>query len=210
MMCVNFADTKADLTALTAANVEYLHFDVMDGSFVPNYAAGICMINGMRNDIPFDIHLMVDKPEVKLHYFDLRPGDAVSVHAETTPHLQRVLTALKSKGVLAGVALNPATPLCVLDYVLDTIDYVLIMTVNPGYSGQTLVEATLPKIKELKELLNQKGRADITIQVDGCVNFENARRIKELGAGNFVSGDGIFRKDMTITEAVNRLRQSIK
>ena len=213
LMCVDFADTKKDLDALSRAKIEYLHFDIMDGSFVPNYALGPCMVDGLRGktDIAFDIHLMVERPEQKTPYFNLYAGDAVSVHAESTVHLQRVLAGLKNAEMTVGVALNPATPLDMLDYVCDVIDFVLIMTVNPGYAGQKMVPATLEKITRTREYLDAKNRGDVMIQVDGNVSFENAVRMAQAGAGNFVAGTaGLFRKDMTIEEAAARLRECIK
>lgn len=213
LMCVDFADTKKDLDALSRAKIEYLHFDIMDGAFVPNYALGPCMVDGLRDrtDIPFDIHLMVERPEQKIPYFKLQPGDAVSIHAESTVHLQRALAGLKNAGSTAGVALNPATPLQMLDYVWDIVDFVLIMTVNPGYAGQKMVPATLEKIARTREYLDGKGRRDAVIQVDGNVSFENAVRMAKAGAGNFVAGTaGLFRKDMSIEEAAARLRECIK
>ena len=212
-MCVDFADTKKDLDALSRAKIEYLHFDMMDGAFVPNYALGPCMVDGLRDktDIAFDIHLMVERPEQKIPYFNLRAGDAVSVHAESTVHLQRVIAGLKNAGMTAGVALNPATPLIMLDYVWDVIDFVLIMTVNPGYAGQKMVPATLEKITRTREYLDGKGRGDLTIQVDGNVSFENAVRMAGAGAGNFVAGTaGLFRKDMSIEEAAVKLRECMR
>ncbi len=213
LMCVDFADTKKDLQALSRAGIEYLHFDIMDGAFVPNYALGCCMVDGLRGrtDIPFDIHLMVERPEQKIPYFKLQPGDAVSVHAESTAHLQRVLAGLKNEGMTAGVALNPATPIQALDYVWDVVDFILIMTVNPGYAGQKMVPATLQKITNVREYLDAKGRSDVMIQVDGNVSFENAVRMAKAGAGNFVAGTaGLFRKDMSIEEAAAHLRECIR
>jgi ribulose-phosphate 3-epimerase len=213
LMCIDFADTKKDLDALSRAKIEYLHFDIMDGAFVPNYTLGPWVVDSLRGrtDIAFDIHLMVERPEQKIPYFKLQPGDAVSVHAESTVHLQRVLAGLKSAGILAGVALNPATPLQMLDYIWDIIDFVLIMTVNPGYAGQKMVPATLEKITQAREYLDAKGRGDCLIQVDGNVSFQNAVRMAQAGAGNFVAGTaGLFRKDMSIGEAAARLRECIK
>ncbi len=213
LMCLDFADTKKDLQALGNAKIEYLHFDIMDGSFVPNYALGCCMVDSLRGktDIPFDIHLMVERPEEKIPYFNLLPGDAVSVHAESTVHLQRVLAGLKNQGILTGAALNPATPIGMLEYVLDVIDFVLIMTVNPGYAGQKMVPATLEKISRTREYLDGKNCANVVVQVDGNVSFENAVKMARAGAGSFVAGTaGLFRKDMTMEEAAARLRECIR
>ena len=213
LMCLDFADTKKDLDALKAAKIEYLHYDIMDGAFVPNYALGPCMVDSLRDKtgIAFDIHLMVERPEQKIPYFKLQAGDAVSVHAESTVHLQRVLAGLKNAGMEAGAALNPATPIDMLDFVWDVIDFVLIMTVNPGYAGQKMVPATLEKISRTRDFLDKKNRPDVLIQVDGNVSFENAVKMAAAGAGNFVAGTaGLFRKDMTIQQAAARLRECIK
>ncbi|BDF57519.1 ribulose-phosphate 3-epimerase [Christensenellaceae bacterium] len=212
VMCVNFADTKKDLCELEKAKIEYLHFDIMDGTFVPNYALGTGIIDSLRDqtDIAFDIHLMVTNPEQKINYFNLRRGDAVSVHAESTFHIQRILANLKDSGLFAGVALNPGTPIETLDFITDVIDFVLIMTVNPGFAGQKAVPSMLEKISRTKEYLLFKGRDDVTIQVDGNVSFENASKMKAAGADNFVAGtSGIFRRDMSIAEAAAKLHSSI-
>ncbi len=210
LMCINFADTKTDLAAMEAAGIDYLHFDIMDGAFVPNYALGVCMIDKLRGktSIPFDIHLMVERPELKIPYFSFKEGDAVSVHAESTVHLERVLQTLRSLGCKAGVALNPATPIDVLEYVLCAIDFVLIMTVNPGYAGQKLVEATLPKITATRKYLDSRGKTDVVIQVDGNVSFDNAERMAKAGAANYVVGTaGFFRNDMSMQDAAKELRK---
>jgi len=212
MMCVDFLDTKKDLEQLKEAKIEYLHFDIMDGEFVSNYAVGPCMIEGLREgtDIKMDIHLMVGHPERKIEYFNLQAGDAVSVHAETTAHLHRVVHGLKKRGVTVGAALNPATKIDVLEHVLDELDFVLIMTVNPGFARQKLVPVTLEKIASVRQYLDQHGYSNIIIQVDGNVNVENAVKMKAAGADNFVCGTaGLFRKDMDIVTAAKVLREAL-
>ena len=132
--------------------------------------------------VPADIHLMVKNPERHLHLFDLRPGDVVSVHQESTVHLQRALSAIRAAGAKAAVALNPATPLCAIEDVLPDLDMVLLMTVNPGFAGQKLVPATLPKIARLRAMLDSAGYPQVRIEVDGNVSFENAVRMRQAGA----------------------------
>lgn len=213
MMCVDFLDTKKDLSQLAAAGIEYLHFDIMDGEFVANYALGPGMIDRIRkgSEIAIDIHLMVERPERKLAYFELRQGDAVSVHAEATPHLQKILQDLKSRGITAGAALNPATPADVLRHVLDVLDYVLIMTVNPGFAGQQLVPATIEKIRTTRAFLDQAGYPEIKIQVDGNVSVANAIKMKQSGADNFVCGTaGLFKPDGDLAAAAKIMRQAIE
>lgn len=212
MMCANFLDIQSDLIALKEAGVEYLHFDIMDGSFVPNYTLGPCFLNALREytGITYDIHLMVEKPEDKLKFFDLRRGDYVSVHVEATRHIQRVLAAIQGAGAVPGVALNPGTPVASIEDVLPDIGFVLVMTVNPGYAGQKLVPQMLDKITRMKEFLAQKGYPHIPIQVDGNVSFENAEKMRKAGADIFIAGSsGLFVKGMGILEAARRLRGAI-
>ncbi len=212
VMCMDFYNLSKQIDALESAGIEYLHFDVMDGDFVPNITLGPCVIDALRGktNIKFDIHLMVDRPEEKLEFFQISMGDYVSVHAESTRHLQRVLARIREKGGHPGVALNPATPISVLEEVMDDIDFVLVMTVNPGFAGQKLVESGLKKIKKVRELLDHAGRADVKIQVDGNVNVEHARKMRLQGADIFVGGtSGLFLVHQTIEESAETLRETI-
>jgi ribulose-phosphate 3-epimerase len=212
IMCANFANLGRDIQELEAAGVEYLHFDIMDGSFVPNYTMGPDIMRALRKitDIPFDVHLMIDKPQDKLSYFEFQKGDLVSVHQEATVHLQRTLMKIRETGAGAAVALNPATPLSVIEDVLDDINAVLIMTVNPGYAGQKLVPSTLGKISRLRAMLDASGHSDVEIEVDGNVSFENAVRMRDAGASIYVAGtSSIFIKNMSIPDASKKLRGCI-
>ena len=159
VMCIDFYRMADELSALEKAGVEYLHFDIMDGHFVPNITLGPCVVDALRShtNIIFDIHLMVDRPEEKLDFFDISDGDYVSVHVESTNHLQRTLANIRAKGAHPGVAINPATPICVLEEIVDDIDFVLVMTVNPGFAGQKLVESGLKKINRVREFLDSAG-----------------------------------------------------
>lgn len=209
MMCADIMNLKSELEILEQAKIEYLHIDIMDGEFVPNYSMGKDYISALRKNtkIPLDIHMMVNKPEVKLSYLDLQAGDAVSIHIESSVHIQRVLSDLKSKGIMTGVAYNPATGLETLKYVADVIDYVLIMTVNPGYAGQKLVPLCLDRIKEARKIMDSLGKNQVLIEVDGNVSFKNAKIMKEKGADIFVVGSSsIFDKSQNMTEAINKFR----
>ena len=212
VMCIDFYRMADELSALETAGVEYLHFDIMDGHFVPNITLGPCVVDALRahTNIIFDIHLMVDRPEEKLDFFDISDGDYVSVHVESTNHLQRTLANIRAKGAHPGVAINPATPICVLEEIVDDIDFVLVMTVNPGFAGQKLVKSGLKKIKKLSEFLDGAGRPEVKIQVDGNVNLENAKKMRLQGADIFVGGtSGLFQKNKTIEESVKALREVI-
>ena len=197
MMCADALNLGADAVALEKAVVQYFHYDVMDGDFVPNFMLGPDVIKAVRkvSTVPADIHLMVKNPERHLHLFDLRAGDVVSVHQESTIHLQRTLAAIRQTGAQAAVALNPATPLCTIEDVLPDIDMVLLMTVNPGFAGQKLVPQTLAKITRLRKILDESGYPHVRIEVDGNVSFENAVKMRAAGADLFVAGtSAVFRE----------------
>ncbi len=210
MMCADICALGDTLTLFEQQGIELLHIDIMDGDFVPNFTLGTDYCKSLKKvcAIPLDYHLMINEPEKKLDFFPIGQGDYVSVHAESTKHLQKVLTAIRAKGAKPMVAINPATPLCVLENVLDDIDGVLVMTVNPGFAGQKMVPATLKKISALRKLLDETGYSHVEIEVDGNVSFENARRMSDAGANIFVAGtSSVFVGDMTAN--IKHLRESI-
>ena len=213
MMCADPMKLSSTLEDFKKCGIEYLHIDVMDGAFVPNFTLGTdyCRILKKNTDIPLDIHLMINDPENKLSWFDFGEGDYVSVHAESTKHLQRALSYIKSRGAKPMVAINPATPIDVLEYVLDDICGVLVMTVNPGFAGQKMIPATLRKIRDLREYLDAKGYCDVEIEVDGNVSFANAVLMKQAGANIFVGGtSSVFSADGDICENIDRMRSSLE
>jgi len=213
IMCANFRNLEEDIRQLEKAGVEYLHFDIMDGSFVPNFTLGPDLMKAVREitRIPFDIHLMVQRPENHVALFDIRPGDLVSVHQEATVHLQRTLQKIKDAGGKAAAALNPATPIYSIEDVLEDLDAVLIMTVNPGFAGQKLVPATLDKITRMKRFLEEKGYGGVEIEVDGNVSYENAVKMRKAGADIFVAGtSSLFRKGVDIAASAEELRRCIE
>ncbi len=210
LMCCDFMNLKEQLDVFKNENIEYLHIDIMDGSFVPNFTLGVDFVNQIKKQtsIPVDIHFMINEPENKIDWFNLGEGDIVSVHAESTKHLQRVLTKIKEKSARAFVAINPATPIYMIEEVLDDIDGVLLMTVNPGFAGQKLIKSTIEKIKKLKSFLISAGKNNVEIMVDGNVSFENARMMSDAGADIFVAGtSSVFNGD--ISNGIKKLRQSI-
>lgn len=211
MMCANFRNLEKDVRILEEIGVEYLHMDIMDGHFVPNFTMGPDMLNSIRDmsKLPFDIHLMVEKPENFIDIFNLQEGDLVSVHQESTVHLQRVLQKISDKGARPAVAINPATPLIMIKHVLTDIDMVLIMTVNPGFAGQKLVPSTLEKIREIYDL-REKYNLKFAIEADGNISFENARKMRLAGTDIFVVGSSsLFNGKSTIKEASIKLREAI-
>ena len=207
MMCADFLNLGKDIRAFEELGIEYLHIDVMDGSFVPNYTLGTDYVSNLKeaSKIPLDIHLMIERPEDKLGWFDFGENDYVSFHYEATNHTQRVIREIKNRNAKAMLALNPATPLCVLEDVVCDLDAVLIMTVNPGFAGQALVVQTLDKIKRLREM-----HPDIEIEVDGNVSFENAVKMRKAGADIFVAGSSsVFSKHGTLESNTQKLRECI-
>ena len=209
MMCVDYARFTETLRTFEETGVELLHMDVMDGVFVKNYTLGTDFCRNLRKmtSVPLDLHLMITEPEWKIGWFDVQPGEWVSVHAEATSHLQRALAAVRSAGGVPVCALNPATPLGALDYVLDDIGAVLLMTVNPGFAGQKLIPAALGKIADCRRYLDERGRHDIRIEVDGNVSFENALKMRAAGADTFVAGSSSVFSGADIASNIEKLRR---
>ena len=212
MMCVDFAKMQETVDTFAREGVEYLHVDIMDGEFVPNFTLGVdfCQKLRMMSKIPLDIHLMITKPENKLEWFAPQPGEFISVHWESTVHMQRTLAKIHSFGAKTMVALNPATPITVIEEVLEDLDAVLLMTVNPGYAGQKIVPAAFDKIRRMRTFLDERGYSHVRIEVDGNVSFENAVKMRAAGADICVAGSSsVFSKDDTIENNIRVLRQSL-
>ena len=211
MMCADILTLRETLDVFAAEGIEYLHLDIMDGSFVPNYCLGTdyCKRIKAACNIPLDIHMMIEEPDRKLDWFAFGEGDFVSVHAESTKHLQRTLAAIRARGAKAMVAINPATPLSALEYVVDDLDGLLIMTVNPGFAGQKMVTSALDNIAAARAFLDAHGKTDAIVEVDGNVSFENAVKMRAAGADLFVSGSsGVFYGDLS--EGIAKMREILK
>ena len=214
MMCSDLTDLKETLKVFEEEGVEYLHIDMMDGTFVPNFGLGVDYIRGLRKltDIPLDLHLMIKDPEYKFQWIGIKDTDIVSIHYESTFQVQRALDYLKPYGCKRFLAINPATPVYVLEEVLDYIDGINLLMVNPGHAGQKIVPSTIKKAQRVVDFLRSEGREDIAIEVDGNITPENGRKLKDIGAGIFVCGtSAIFKGDVKkYKENIEVFRNNVK
>ena len=211
IMCIDWLHASKQLKILEEQSIDYLHWDVIDGRFAPDFTMGSSIINKFRanSSRPSDYHLMVEEPSQLFDNFSITPGDIFSVHQECCRNLHRDLLSLRKKGARVGVALNPGTSLEVLDYVIEDIDVILIMSVNPGFMGQELVPQTIGKIEKLRRRIDDM-HLDIKISVDGNVNYQNIPNMVAAGADILVGGSsGLFRNDMDLEDSIKYLREYI-
>ena len=210
ILSANFAKLGQEVDDVILAGADIIHFDVMDNHYVPNLTIGpmVCKSlseHGVKK--PIDVHLMTTPVDELIIQFADAGASMISFHPEATKHVDRSVELIKGKGCKAGVALNPASPLSLLDHILDKIDFILIMSVNPGYGGQKFINNSLEKIRKCKEMVNKSGR-DIGIEVDGGIGLQNIKSIKEAGANMFVSGSAIFQSD-SYEDVIKKMKQEI-
>ena len=213
ILSADFSRLGEEVAAIEAGGADYVHIDVMDGHFVPNITIGPLVVEAVRRvtKLPLDVHLMIAEPDRYVESFAKAGADIIVVHAEATIHLHRTVQLIKSLGKRAGVSLNPATPLNALEYVLDELDLVLLMTVNPGFGGQSFIEACIPKIQALRGMLDKRG-LETELEVDGGVKTSNIARIAHAGADVFVAGSAVFESPdyaATISELKRKAKEPI-
>ena len=196
ILSADFSRLAEDIRAVDRAGADYIHVDVMDGHFVPNITIGPLVVEALRRvtDKPLDVHLMIENPDLYIPEFARAGADIITVHQEAVPHLHRTVQLIKSFGKKAGISLNPATPVTTLDVILDDLDLVLVMSVNPGFGGQAFIPSALDKIRALRQRISQRGLAT-ELEVDGGVKIDNIRAVVAAGADVLVAGSAVFNTD---------------
>ncbi|MCC5911977.1 MAG: ribulose-phosphate 3-epimerase [Clostridiaceae bacterium] len=210
ILSADFSNLLQDVKKVEEAGCELLHIDVMDGHFVPNITLGPPIVKSLKGKttLPFDVHLMIENPDVYINDFVEAGADIITVHAEACTHLHRTIQQIKKYNIKAAVALNPATSLSVIEHVLDELDMVLIMTVNPGFGGQSFIPSMLKKIQDLRKMIDDRN-LKIDIQVDGGIKPDNIHLVTEAGANVIVAGSAIFNSD-DIVSTVTDMRKNAK
>lgn len=210
VLSADFLNLGKQLAELEEGGADYVHFDVMDGVFVPNISIGLPVLKATRGgtSLPVDVHLMIVEPDRWVDEFADAGADTITFHAEATPHVHRVVQAIKGRGKQAGVSINPSTPLSTIEEVLPDVDQILLMTVNPGFGGQSFIETSVGKIKRLRAMID-KVNPDCRLQVDGGINEGNIQRVVAAGANSIVAGSATFASGRTIAGNLEALKSQI-
>jgi ribulose-phosphate 3-epimerase len=211
ILSADFARLGEAIRAAEAGGADWLHIDVMDGHFVPNITIGPSVVAAVRplTSLPLDVHLMIEQPERHLEAFVQAGADRITVHVETCPHLHRTIQSIRELGIKTGVTLNPATSLHTLEAILPEVDLVLLMSVNPGFGGQSYIPASTARIQQLRAMLDASGSA-AELEVDGGIKAENACEVAEAGASVLVVGSAIFNQQASVADNIARLRRTLE
>jgi len=211
VLAADYARLGEQVREVAAAGADYIHVDVMDGRFVPNISVGPLVVEALRRatDLPLDVHLMIEEPERHIEAFAQAGASILTVHPEASPHLHRLVQMIKGLGVLSGVALNPASPLALIEEVLAEVDLVLLMTVNPGWGGQEFLHSVLPKMRRLRRMLDEQGLA-AELEVDGGISAETVSLVVEAGARVLVAGTVVFQHADGVAKAMALIGESVR
>jgi len=209
ILSADFACLGEQVAEVARAGADYIHVDVMDGHFVPNITIGAPVVASIRRvtSLPLDVHLMIEHPERYISEFINAGADIITVHVEASPHIHSTIRLIKELGARAGVSLNPPTPLSAVDEFIHHVDLILIMSVNPGFGGQSFIPETLPRIANMRKMIDNR-KPGIELEVDGGINADNAPEIVEAGANVLVAGNSVFRAEEGISGAIQRLREA--
>ena len=209
ILSADFSRLGDEIKAVEAAGADYIHIDVMDGHFVPNITIGPLVVEAIKNvtKLPLDVHLMISNPDKYIKDFIKAGSSILSVHAETCPHLQRTINHIRELGIKPAAVLNPSTSLSTLEYILEEVDMVLLMTVNPGFGGQKFISSMIPKIKKLRKLIDEK-HLPVELEVDGGINLDNISKVVKAGADVIVAGSAVF-KSKDCKETVRQMKKKL-